>query len=513
MIGELHEECAVAGAYLKRPNELSHGGATAAVYAMLCAQTNRGDLSSGIARYSPARPHLLDVRRGKGTPDELFGKPGSTELTQFLSEYEGVAAIGHNRYATSGRNADLKAVEYAAQPFLREHPKRCKEFAFCYNGNLPNDADLRAALSGENDNYHFKTDTDTELIRVYVTRFLRDYDRRLLDDDYVSLFADLASRFDGAYNIVFLDSNGTLAVCRDPVGFRPVCFGENDVLCATASESSALRLLGIEQVECLQPGELLLIDERGPRRRRFAQPRTAARCAFEIIYFMKSGSSFDGISVQRARERIGAELAKVETLDMDDRTVIAPVPKTAIPMRTGYVNGLLSRGKTFRLVDALILEGHDRTFIADFGSQSRMARMQVKFDMTPGYLEGQDVVLIDDSIVRGHTSRALVRYIREYGRARTVHVRVGAPPNRFPCYYGINMPTRAELVASRQGVEDVRKEIGADSLSYISEEALLRALAEPSRELSGGFCLGCFNGKYPTTAGNRRLEALLTAER
>ena len=512
MIGELHEECAVAGAYLKRPGALMPGGASSAAYAMLSAMTNRGDLSTGIARYDPSSHHLLDVRRGKGTPGELFGKPGTSELARFLSDHVGIAAIGHNRYATSGKNVDPKMLQYSAQPLLREHPQRCREFAFCYNGNLPNDTELRAELRGSSSDYHFKTDTDTELIRVFITRFLRTFDQRLGDADYVALFADLASRFDGAYNLVLLDANGTLAACRDPLGFRPLCYGETDALFAVASESSALRLLGIDEPRHLAPGELLLIDERGLRVFRFAEAGPLSRCAFELVYFMKSGSAFDGISVQRARERIGAELARVEPLEMTVDTVIAPVPKTGIPMRTGYVNGLLERGKTFRLTDALILEGHDRTFIADFGAHSRMARMHVKFDMTPGYLEGKDVVLVDDSVVRGHTSRALVSYVREYGRARSVHLRVGAPPNRYPCFYGINMPTREELVASTRDVEAVRRELAVDTLVYIDEAALLRALRD-DHHARDGFCLGCFNGQYPTPAGQRRIAKMLANER
>jgi len=514
MIDELQEECAVAAAYLKRPLPSMLGGSTAAVYTLLSAQTNRGDLSCGIASYNPARHHLIDVRRGKGTVSDLFGKPGSHELADQLTAYEGPVAIGHNRYATSGHNSDPKALEYAAQPFLREHPKRCKEFAFCYNGNLPNSGELRAELSGEAENYHFKTDTDTEVIRVYITRFLRPYNTRLDDDDYVALFADLCSRFDGAYTLCLLDANGTLAICRDPIGFRPLAYAENDDVFAAASESSALRLLGLTNIHALQPGELLLVDERGVRVRRFAEPKQAARCAFEIIYFMKSGSAFDDVSVQRARERIGAELARVETYQFTPETVIAPVPKTGIPMRTGYVNELLSRGVDVRITDALILEGHDRTFIADFGPHDRFSRMRIKFDMTPGYLAGKDVILIDDSIVRGNTCRQLVRYVREHGGARSVHLRVGAPPNRFPCFYGINMPTRTELVAAHRDEAAVKKEIGVDSLAYLSEPALLRALARPEDKRVQGreYCLGCFTGDYPTPFGQKRIAEMLRAE-
>jgi amidophosphoribosyltransferase len=511
MFGELHEECAVAGVLLKPGAAPLAGGAASAVYALLAAQTNRGDLSSGIARYNPASHHLIDVYRGKGTPAELFGKPRSRQLEEFLAAYEGPAAIGHNRYATSGENTDPKAVEYAAQPFLREHDKRCKEFAFCFNGNLPNYGELRSSLRGETENYHFKTETDTELIKIYLSRFLLGFSRKLTDDEYVAMFADLAERFDGAYNICFLDANGTLVASRDPNGFRPLAWAESPQMFGCASESSALRHIGLEPPRSVAPGEMLIVDaDLGVRVRRYAPARRVSRCAFEAIYFMKSGSQFDEIGVQDARERIGYELARVETLSMDERTVIAPVPKTGIPMRTGYVNGLIERGFRFRLVDALIQEDYGRTFIDDFGSGDRMSKIRAKFDMTPRYLEGKDLVLIDDSIVRGNTSRLLVRYVREYGGARSVHLRVGAPPNRYPCFYGINMPTRTELVAHGRGVEDVRKELDLDSLVYLTEEALLRALVEPKRPAAegAGFCLGCFSGKYPTEWGNRRLQEL-----
>jgi amidophosphoribosyltransferase len=519
MIGEVHEECAVAGVYLRPGATAVPGGATAAVYALLSAQTNRGDLSSGIARYNPASHHLLDVLRGKGTPPELFGKPGSRQLGEFFNAYEGPAAIGHNRYATSGENVDPKAVEYSSQPFFREHDKRCKEFAFCFNGNLPNYAELRACLRGETENYHFKTATDTELIKIYFSRFLQNFNRKLTDDEYAAMFADLGGRFDGAYNLCFLDANGTLICSRDPIGFRPLVWADDDRLFACASESSALRYLGLEEIHAVGPGEMLIVDESGVRSRRFAQPRNVSRCAFEAIYFMKSGSRFDEVSVQKARERIGYELALVETLRTDESTVIAPVPKTGIPIRTGYVNGLLERGFRFRLVDALILEDYGRTFIDDFGEQDRMAKIRNKFDMTPGYLVGKDLILLDDSIVRGNTARMLIRYLREHGGARSVHLRVGAPPNRFPCFYGINMPTRTELVAAGRDVEEVRKELEVDSLVYITQEALLRALRAPQvhldREADGselGFCLGCFSGSYPTPWGNRLLDQILAQE-
>ena len=548
MNGEIFEECALAGVYLKPSAAPVLGGATAAVYALLAAQTNRGDLSCGIARYNPDKHHLIDVLRGKGTPPELFGKVGSHQLQSFFSAYEGPAALGHNRYATSGENTDPKAVEYSAQPFFREHDKRCKEFAFCFNGNLPNYVELRSALRGETENYHFKTQTDTELIKVYMSRFLLNYNRKLEDDEYVAMFADLAKRFDGAYNIGFLDANGTLICSRDPNGFRPLTWAEDDRLFAFASESSALRHLGLDsnRIHNVNPGELVIVDETGIRVRQYAEPRNISRCAFEAIYFMKSGSRFDEISVQKARERIGYELAQVETLKTDANTVIAPVPKTGIPIRTGYVNGLLERGFRFRLVDALILEEHGRTFIDDFGAQDRLVKIRNKFDMTPGYLDGKDLILLDDSIVRGNTARMLIRYLREHGGARSVHLRVGAPPNRYPCFYGINMPTRTELVAAGRDIEDIRKELEVDSLVYITEEALIRALtseqvqgrpdtpadrdrsqkphgemlalpfqaesAGVAPEVAAGFCLGCFSGRYPTSWGDRLLKEILITE-
>ncbi len=514
MDGELREECAVAGVYLKRPAPDTPGGAVAGVYTLLAAQTNRGDLSCGIARYNSRSRYLLDLRRGKGKPPELFGKPGSPELKRFLAHYEGAVAIGHNRYATSGDSTDPKEVEYAAQPFLREHDKRCKEFAFCFNGNLPNKEALHSALKGETANYHFKTDTDTELIKIYIARYLRGFNQPLGDKDYVALFSDLAERFDGAYNICFLDSNGRLLAARDPNGFRPLAWAENSRLVACASESTALRGLGLQNVRFLGAGELLLVDETGPRVHRYAESPRLARCVFELIYFMKSGSRFDGISVQRTRERIGTELAVVETLPMGNSTFIAPVPRTGIPIRTGYVNGLLERGMTFRLADALIQEDYDRTFIADFGSQDRIDKIRKKFDMTPGYLEGRDVVLLGDSVVRGHTMRQLVSYIREYGGARSVHLRVGAPPNRYPCFYGINMPTRTDLIAARLEPDEVCRELGLDSLSYLSGRALLRAVGVPAGTApeKSDFCLGCFTGHYPTDWGNRRLNQIAESE-
>lgn len=503
MVRAIREECAVAAAAVLGPYAPETGGATAVVYGLLAAQTNRGDLSTGIARYDGRANLLIEQKKGLGTPYEVFGKPRSEELAGFLRWGHGEAAIGHNRYATSGENLDDRAQLANAQPFLRTHSRRCKEFAFAFNGNLPNSGQIRATLIGESGNYHFKTGTDTEVIQILMAQQLRRFHRPLTDGEYVQLWAGLFSRMDGACNLVYLDANGTLVFSRDPHGFRPLSWGRAGPLVACASESSALRQVGLQDIQDVGPGEMVIVDRTGPRVRRYGPVGgCVSRCVFEMIYFMKSSSAFDGISVHRTREAIGEELAREETLPMGDEVVVAPVPGTGIPLRTGYVNALIRGGQRVTLADPLIQESMSRSFIADFVREDRLARIRRKFDLTPGYLEGKDVVLLDDSVVRGNTSRQLVSYVKEVGGARSVHLRIGAPPNRHPCHYGINMPTREELVASGRNVEGIRNEIGADSIQYLTEEALLRAIGRASGRLgTAGYCLGCFTGEYPTRWG------------
>jgi len=501
--------CGISAVYMLNTDKPSPR-ATMLVNMMLARLQNRGDLSTGIARYNPQSAKLLDVRKGRGKVVEFFGEQGSYRNRSFLESFSSLAAIGHNRYATSGQNTQDDNVENYAQPFLREHNRRWKEMAFGFNGNIANAEALRAQLTKRGNNYHFKTDTDTEMIKVYLMVELSQLNKQPTLEDFHKIWFKFSRQFDGAYCITYLDANGNFLAIRDPYGFRPMFYTTQDDMLIVSSEDSAIRALGISDISEVKPGYFLWSDGKKIVEKEFSASQRKAHCIFEYVYFMNAASTFAGRSVQKSRGALGLRLAQNETLPLNDKTVTAPVPGTAIGMCDGYQQGIHKRENRFLpRYDALIKVSESRSFIADYAYNTRDQVIRNKFDLTPGYLEGKELILIDDSVVRGSTSKKLIRYLRDETKATKVHMRSAGAPIRFPCFYGINMPTLEELIASGgKSEKQVGKEIGADSMAYNSIDDMVEAVAGSTGLRKEDFCLGCFTGKYPTKGGNEALKRI-----
>ncbi|MFQ3649265.1 MAG: amidophosphoribosyltransferase [Gemmataceae bacterium] len=507
---ELHHECGIAAIY-----HLPHQGTSRLAPKSGAEQTsrllprmlldlqNRGQLAAGMASYNPARTKLLDTYKQIGTVIEAFRSNHSEKFESIMNEYAGRAAIGHTRYATCGAND-----RSYAQPFERYHGCKWKWFAFAFNGQLANFATLRDQLLTQTD-YHLIRNTDTEIIQHYLSHELSQAgDSR---PDLVEVFSRLATKFDGAYNIVFLNAMGDLVVLRDPTGFRPLCIAQEGPLFAAASESVALLNLGFKETRSLEPGEMVLIQDGVLRHARFAPRHTPAHCFFEWIYFANVASVLDGQAVYTSRAGLGRELARQERelgrVPLDRDTIVVPVPDTgkAAADAMAYELGLPS-------VEGLIRNRYvGRTFIEN---QNRADRVQLKYTPLREVLEGRRVLLVEDTIVRSTTMKGLLSDLRTRGGAREIHVRVACPPILAPCFYGIDMSTLKELFAPRfmKGLritsaeqDAMAAELGCDSLFYLPLEAIARSIGMPETHL----CRGCLTGQYPTPTGQELYELTL----
>ena len=456
---------------------------------------NRGQLAAGMSSYNANRPSLLRTHKEVGTVAESFRLNHKAKFEAIMKGLDGPAAIGHVRYATCG-GADRSY----AQPFEREHGRKTKWFAFAFNGQLANYQELKRELLEQGD-YHLKRDTDTEILMHSLSYELQGEGPEV---DWRGVFGRLAERFDGAYNVVLVTASGDLVVARDPMGFRPLCIAEDGHLFAAASESVPLSNLGFKGIRSLEPGTLVVANRDGVRIERYAHSPRQAHCFFEWIYFANVASTLDDRSVYLSRAALGKELARLEDVPLDADTIVVPVPDTAKAAADAmaFELGLPS-------VEGLMRNRYvGRTFIE--GTADRAAKARLKYTPLPEVLAGKRVLLVEDSIVRSTTMRALVREIRDRGGAREIHLRVACPPIIAPCYYGIDMSRRNELFATRfadlpgGGVSQaaqalMAKELGADSLRYLPVEAIARAVSLSSDRL----CRACITGEYPTAIGQR----------
>jgi amidophosphoribosyltransferase len=503
----IQHECGVAALYwLNEPaapngpsSELVSGSdVTPLMPAMLLDLQNRGQLAAGLSSYNPDRAQLLDTFRDVGTVAEAFRMSHPAKHQSILTQYAGMAAIGHTRYATCG----LDDSRYA-QPFERHHGRRWKWFTFAFNGQLANYTELRDRLLSRRD-YHFSLNTDTEIIMHSLAYQLRGEKPKSL----ASVMRPLARRFDGAYNIVYLDGMGRMFVARDPLGFRPLSWAVQGRLFAAASESAALSNMGFQDIRGMAPGEMAIIEDGKPRFERFSRPRTPAHCFFEWVYFAGVASMMDGSSVYIARARSGERLAEREDQKMDDTCVVVPVPDTAKAAADAFA---------FRMripsVEGLIRNRYvGRTFIQP--KATRGASAHSKYTPLPAVLKGKRIFLVDDSIVRSTTMRELAEQIRRRGEAREVHVRVACPPIVSPCFYGIDMSTIDELFAPRfvprtyrgslsdRTLARMAEALGVDSLRYLNVGDLGPCLQIDGKRL----CTGCVTGQHPTACGRKLLR-------
>jgi amidophosphoribosyltransferase len=475
--------CGIVGIYGDRE-------ASNLAYLGLYALQHRGQESAGIV--ATDGQHLRHVRE-MGHVNDIF-------TAERLAHLPGNAAIGHVRYSTAG-----DSTEKNAQPLAVEF--HGGSVAIGHNGNLVNAVELRERL--EADGAIFTTTSDTECI---VHLIARSKERRLSER-----IVDALSQVRGAYSLVFL-SEDTLIAVRDPMGFRPLVLGRivkpSGVTWVVSSETCAFELIGAEFVRDVEPGEMVLIDQKGPRSERLPAHQSPHRCVFEWVYFARPDSTIDGRSVYRARERMGRRLAIEHPVPAD---VVIPVPDSGVAAAIGYAR---QSGIPY---DLGLMRSHymGRTFIEP-SQQIRHFGVKLKLSPVREVLNGKRVVVIDDSIVRGTTSRKIVDMIRAAG-AREVHMRISSPPTVGPCRYGIDTPTREELIASHNSIEQIRDLVGADSLGYLSLPGLFESVegqpvtgvTSPPRDPSGkSFCDACFSGNYPIdaeTPGRLRQLRLITA--
>jgi len=506
-MSDLFHECGVAAVYHLPSSEPSRmlpkaniDEASRIIPRLLLDIQNRGQLAAGMTSYNSQRKQIIDTHKNVGTVSEVFNLNHQAKFETLMHEYAGPAAIGHVRYATCGKDD-----RSYAQPFERHHIQKSKWFSFGFNGQLANYQQLcDEVLSGTD--FHLARETDTEIVMHLISQELSAGTRR---PDLLTLLSNISQRFDGAYNIVFLNALGDMVVARDPWGIRPLCYAIEGPLFAAASESVALANLGFSEksIKNVPPGSAVIIQDGKIRTDvQFAAPKPSAHCFFEWIYFANVASTLDEKSVYLTRKRLGEELARLEE-DVDDNTIVVPVPDTAKAAADSMAYQL-----NIPSLEGLIRNRYvGRTFI-EGGNRADKAR--TKYTPLPEVLEGKRVLLVEDTIVRSTTMKALISQIRERGRVKEVHVRVACPPIVAPCFYGIDMSTINELFAPKfmnsteitpeieQKMADV---LGADSLRYLPEESIARSVGIEKSSL----CQACIDGNYPTDAGRELYQIAL----
>jgi amidophosphoribosyltransferase len=452
----LHEECGVVAIH-------NHPDAARETYLGLYALQHRGQESAGIATADGQR--LANIK-GMGLVSEIF-------TDEVLAKLPGSMAIGHTRYSTTGDSALLNA-----QPIRVDSTKGL--IAIAHNGNLVNLGSLRARL--EREGAYFQTTSDSEIIVQLIAHSQAG--------SLVDAIADSLAQVDGAFSIVMMTRDRIFAA-RDPRGFRPLSIGriKNPGAADTiifASETCAFDLLRAEYLRDVQPGELVMVTEDGLTSRYFSSGIPQASCIFEHVYFSRPDSRVFGRWVQESRDRMGRQLARETGVAAD---VVVPVPDSGVTAALGYAE---QAGIPFRMG---LIRNHyvGRTFIEP---EQRVRDFGVRLKLNPVHnlLEGKRVVLIDDSIIRGTTSRKIVRMVRGAG-AKEVHLRISCPPTVSPCFYGVDTPSKRDLIAANNSIEEIRRFIEADSLAYLSLEGMLAACdgGEGNR-----YCVACYTGNYPT---------------
>lgn len=450
MADKPHEACGVFGIYA--PGEDVARIAYFAIYTL----QHRGQESAGIAA-------------GDGEDIKLHARMGLVSQVfteEDLARLRGKVAIGHNRYSTTGSSKILNA-----QPMLAHGPEGT--IALGHNGNLVNTASLRAEMTAEG--YRFATTTDTELItQLFANSPGSGWTERI---------RAAMRRMRGAYSLAAMTKDALYAV-RDPWGVRPLSIGILKGHWVVASETCALDTIGAEFVRDVEPGEIVRVDEHGLHSEVGLPIRRHALCVFEFIYFARPDSVIDGRLLYLAREEMGRRLAREYPVDAD---IVIGIPDSATAAGIGY-----AQESGIRFTEGLIKSRYiGRTFIQP-EQRLREVGINLKFNAMPGVLRGKRVVVVDDSIVRGTTTRPMVRLLRRAG-AREVHVRISSPPYSHPCVLGVDTARKGELIAARMGVPEIEKFIEADSLGYLSRRGLLQAIGLPSED----FCQACFTGDYP----------------
>ncbi len=511
-MSELYHECGVAAIYhlpgsevsplcpAQGPEEISR-----LMPRMLLDIQNRGQLSSGITTYAPKRAQLIDTHKEIGSVQEVFRLSHHGKCENLMAEYAGRAAIGHVRYATCG--GDDRSY---AQPFERHHLQKHKWFSFAFNGQLSNYTQLRDELL-EDDDHHLTRESDTEILMHEISRELSG-DKRPRP---IEVMRNIAKRIDGAYSLVFLNARGDLLAARDPLGIKPLCYAKEGPLVAVASESVALVNLGFapKNIHSFLPGQAISIVDGKYEIEQFAPSPRCAHCFFEWIYFANVASTLDRRSVYVSRTHLGVELARQEIAHgkvlIDEDTIVVPVPDTskAAADAMAFELGVPSREGLIRNRYA------GRTFIE--GMQTRRRAAESKYTPLREVLAGKRVILVEDSIVRSTTMKALLDRLRKLGGASEIHVRVACPPIVAPCFYGIDMSTVDELFAPKflkdnvltdEAQDEMARALTADSLRYLPVESIARAIGYDRDQL----CQGCITAEYPTQWGRDLYQIALS---
>ena len=468
---KFHDECGVIGVYMNpddpKFSDSQMNAATMCYYGLYSLQ-HRGQDSAGIC---VSDGNEVKIHKQMGLTSDVF-------KLEHLQELQGHLAIGHVRYATSGS----KTIENA-QPMLIQ--SKLGPVAVAHNGQLVNYVQLRDMF--EETGAAFNSSSDTEVIVKLLARgYKQGLDRAL---------TDTIQMIKGSFALCVMTKDALIGA-RDPNGIRPLCLGQVKGGWVLASESCAIDAINGTFVRDIHPGEIVIINKDGVLSFEFGEKTSKRSCIFEYVYFARPDSIIDDIPVQEARYKMGAQLAKESPVDAD---VVVGVPDSGLGAAIGY-----SRESGIPYAMGVVKNKYiGRTFIAPT-QQARENMVFVKLNALKSDLNGKRVIVIDDSIVRGTTSRRLVQILRRAG-AKEVHFRVSSAPVKFPCYLGIDTPTKEELISSGHDVEEIRKEIGADSLAFISVDGMFEALRACNPE-QYGFCKGCFTGEYPMRVPGELIE-------
>lgn len=445
-----------------------HKEAPRLTYLGLYALQHRGEESAGIASYDGKK---LNYQKGMGLVSDLFFE----EKIKYL---KGHISVGHNRYSTTG-----SSVAENIQPIMVNH--RRTPVVVAHNGNFTNVYDLHLDLEKEGAIFH--TTMDSEIVIHLLARAKKEN----FKDGLVSAL----EKIEGAYSIVMMIGENLIGA-RDPHGFRPLCIGKLGDAYVISSETCALDLIGAVYIRDIEPGEIVVANNQGLESLKVLPKKNHALCIFEYIYFARPDSNIFEHNVYLVRKALGRELAKEFPVDCD---LIMPIPDSGSYAALGFAEearipfefGMIRNhyvGRTFI---------QPSQFVRDF-------RVKVKLNPIKDALKDKRIAVIEDSIVRGTTSKTRVKTLREAG-AKEIHMRVSCPPLKFPCYYGIDFPTRKELIASNKSIEEVKNFIGLDSLGYLSLEGMLKSMPQDGRE----FCTACFSGNYPTKLPRRASKSIL----
>jgi amidophosphoribosyltransferase len=448
-----------------------HDEAANIAYLGMHALQHRGQESAGLVAADAGR---LRRHAAMGLVSDAFNR-------ETLARLPGTAAIGHIRYSTAGAS-ELRN----AQPFLFEYAGG--QLAIAHNGNLVNANELRAELDATGS--IFQTTSDTEVI-VHLMAKARE-------PDVLGRLIAALRRVRGAYSLVCLTNDGKMIGVRDPNGFRPLVLGRLKDAYVLSSETCSFDLIEAEFIREVEPGEIVMIDRGRLTSHRLPDAAVPTFCVFEHVYFARPDSFLNGKSVYRAREKFGQRLAQEAPVPAD---VVIPVPDSGLPAAIGYAN------EARIPFEMGLIRSHyvGRTFIEPQDS-IRHFGVRLKLSVVRAIVDGKRVVVVDDSLVRGTTSRKIVKMLRNAG-AREVHLRISAPPTTDPCFYGINTPTRSELMAASHSVDEIRRYVTCDSLAYLSHEGMMAALGSDGT----GYCSACFTGKYPVSLGTSDLVQLRRA--